>query len=229
MVNNIVNLVADFFNGIVVIAFAVIIGLQFYPAPEVKADTTGIAPNFDITKWKAVGPNDYIFANLSSKKMTKEDSVCLVENMYHEARSDGYAGMYAVAMVTLNRVQDERYPDTICEVIKQGPIRESWKTRQHADLPDSQRIYYPKRHRCQFSWYCDGKADTMYDTEAFYKATEISNLISEAIETDSTLVDITEGSTHYHTVAVFPDWRHDRGMMKISRIGDHLFYRWEIL
>ena len=26
---------------------------------------------------------------------TKEDVVCLVENMYFEARSDGYAGMYA--------------------------------------------------------------------------------------------------------------------------------------
>ena len=35
---------------------------------------------------------------------TKEDVACLVENMYFEARSDGYAGMYAVTMVVMNRV-----------------------------------------------------------------------------------------------------------------------------
>ena len=90
---------------------------------------------------------------------------CLAQNIYFEARAEPQAGQYAVADVALNRVQDNRYPNTICEVIKQGPIRESWKTRKDPDLHDSERKYYPVKNRCQFSWYCDGRADKVYDND----------------------------------------------------------------
>lgn len=209
--------------------FCVLVGLQFYPAPIVKADTTGIVPDTQIVNYKNVEPGDYVFATSIVEGVTQEEIQCLTENLYHEARSDGYAGMYAVAMVTLNRVADPRYPNDVCSVVYQGPVKESWKTKQFKDLPDNQRVYYPRKHRCQFSWYCDGKSDKMYDNDAFWRAVEISNLVLEAATGKYPLVDITEGSTHYHTIEVAPDWRHDRGMMKISRIGDHIFYRWEIL
>ena len=52
---------------------------------------------------------------------------CLALNMYHEARDQGTAGILAVSAVVLNRVRDKRFPNSICEVIYQGPIRESWK------------------------------------------------------------------------------------------------------
>ena len=29
--------------------------------------------------------------------------------------------------VVLNRVNDDRFPNTICEVVKEGPTRKSWK------------------------------------------------------------------------------------------------------
>ena len=38
---------------------------------------------------------------------------------------------------------------------------------------------------------------------------------------------ITEGSTHYHASYVRPNWRNDRGMQHVGRIGSHIFYRWE--
>ena len=34
---------------------------------------------------------------------------CLAQNIYHEARSESTAGRMAVALVTLNRVKDERF------------------------------------------------------------------------------------------------------------------------
>ena len=46
---------------------------------------------------------------------TKEDVACLVENMYFEARSDGYAGIH-VTMVVMN-LHDKRHPDTVCGVV----------------------------------------------------------------------------------------------------------------
>ena len=89
---------------------------------------------------------------------------CLALNVYHEARGQGTAGLFGVTAVVLNRVNDSRFPNTICGVIYQGPTRESWKTRIHKNLPTEDRIYYPIKHKCQFSWYCDGKDDTPYNT-----------------------------------------------------------------
>ena len=78
-------------------------------------------------------------------------ATCLAENVYFEARNQGTAGWSAVISVTLNRVKDKRFPNTVCEVVKQGPTRESWKTRGK-DVSESERKYYPIKHRCQFSW-----------------------------------------------------------------------------
>ena len=72
---------------------------------------------------------------------------CLAQNIYFEAKSEPLAGQYAVADVVLNRVQDTRYPNTICEVVREGPIRESWKTRQTSDPNDAK--FYPIKNRCQ--------------------------------------------------------------------------------
>lgn len=44
---------------------------------------------------------------------------CLAENVYYEARNQPIEGQLAVADVTLNRVEDDRWPDTICGVVKQ--------------------------------------------------------------------------------------------------------------
>ena len=73
---------------------------------------------------------------------SQDDVNCLVENMYFEARSDGYAGMYATSMVVMNRVMDDRYPNTVCEVVKQGPVRESWKTRDNPNIKNENRVFY---------------------------------------------------------------------------------------
>jgi N-acetylmuramoyl-L-alanine amidase len=41
------------------------------------------------------------------------DVRCLAMNIYHEARSESLAGQYAVADVVLNRVESNRFPDTV--------------------------------------------------------------------------------------------------------------------
>jgi len=76
---------------------------------------------------------------------------CLAYNMYHEARSQGTAGIYAVSAVVLNRVNDRRFPNTVCEVVEQGPTRESWKTKKHKDLDPEERVYYPIKNKCTHS------------------------------------------------------------------------------
>ena len=152
-----------------------------------------------------------------------KEANCLALNVYYEARSDNLAGMYAVSDVVLNRVRDDRYPNTICEVVYQGPTKESWKTKQDPDLPDDQRKYNPVRNMCQFSWYCDGKDDIPDDETGWATAQYVAGSILYANKHRG----ITEGSTHYHATYVKPRWAHDRGMNHVGRIGTHIFYRWD--
>jgi spore germination cell wall hydrolase CwlJ-like protein len=59
---------------------------------------------------------------------------CLALNIYHEARGESLQGQMAVAAVTLNRVGDQRFPNTVCDVVWQ-PKQFSWTVS-----PDS---YFP--------------------------------------------------------------------------------------
>ena len=128
---------------------------------------------------------------------------CLAQNIYHEARSESTAGRMAVALVTLNRVKDERFPNTICGVVKQTK-------------------YYPSGridlHSCQFSWYCDGKPDTIKDQSCYKDIL----LIAEVMYTYET-EDFTEGSLWYHSPKVKPKW--SMVYTKVVKIDNHIFYK----
>lgn len=67
--------------------------------------------------------------------------------MYYEARGEPRAGKIAVALVTINRVDDKRYPSTICGVVfqkkqfswtvsynKGGINMKQWRQSQEAAL-----------------------------------------------------------------------------------------------
>lgn len=133
--------------------------------------------------------------------------VCLALNVYHEARDQPFIGQVAVAQVVMNRVRDPRYPDTPCEVVKQGPTY-SWAED------------FPVKNRCQFSWYCDGKSDKAKDVDAWSQAMVIAHGVY-----NGNLDDFVEGATHYHAVYVQPEWAKTK--TPVVRISDHVFYRWE--
>ena len=72
-----------------------------------------------------------------------KEARCLAENIYHEARDQGTAGWLAVAAVTLNRVTDDRFPDTICGVVFQAETTESWKTKGK-DVPSQYQLNWQR-------------------------------------------------------------------------------------
>jgi len=131
---------------------------------------------------------------------------CMALNVYYEARGSNLADKAAVADVVLNRVNDTRYPDTVCGVVKQG-------------LQDANGNML--RNKCQFSWYCDGKHDRPQDEDRWVEAQSIAwNMVEE-----NKYRGITEGSTHYHATYVNPRWA--KTLQLVGRIGAHIFYRWE--
>lgn len=142
-----------------------------------------------------------------------EEVKCLADNIYWEARNQTVKGMFAVGHVTINRVKDSRFPNTVCEVVYQGPTRPSWKDKTK---------YYPVKNRCQFSWYCDGKADVILKQDgALY---DLILMMSFKIYSGK-LKDLTDGATHYHADYVRPEWASSK--TKTMKIGQHIFYRWE--
>ena len=138
--------------------------------------------------------------------------ICLALNTYHEAKNQSMVGQIAVAEVVMNRVQDKRFPNSVCEVVKQGPTRPSW---------EDPKKEYPIKHRCQFSWYCDGKSDIPNNEKAWKKAQDYAYLVLY----NRIAIDVTEGATHYHATYVKPSWAKTK--TRTTRIESHIFYRWE--
>ena len=53
--------------------------------------------------------------------------VCMSYAIYFESRSEPIVAQLAVAQVIMNRVDDHRFPNTVCEVVTDG-LRYSWDT-----------------------------------------------------------------------------------------------------
>ena len=145
-----------------------------------------------------------VLADAEKREIDKNEIECLALNIYFETRAVSLADAIAVSDVVMNRINSARYPNTVCEVVKQG----------HQDSQGNML-----RHKCQFSWYCDGKSDTPKN----YEAWERSVTVAYDMYVNKTYIGITEGSTHYHANYVSPAW--SKQLQRITRVGSHIFYR----
>jgi spore germination cell wall hydrolase CwlJ-like protein len=126
--------------------------------------------------------------------------ICLAEGIYFEARGEPIRGKLAVGRVILNRVESKAYPDSVCLVVYQNKHR---------------------RNRCQFSFACDGKPDTIKERAEWQEIlVHAAWLLATEFE-DGTPSQI-RNSTHYHADYVSPGW--SKRLMLTGRIGHHLFY-----
>lgn len=127
-----------------------------------------------------------------------DDLECLSLNIYHEARGESTQGWLAVAFVTMNRLNSNRFPDSICEVVYQ-PYQFSWTQDGISDTPDLSR----------FS-----------DRQAWKYIQQFSKGFLENYEN---IVDPTEGSMYYHTYQINPSW--SQRLNEVVQIDNHIFYK----
>lgn len=120
---------------------------------------------------------------------------CLRKAIYFEARGETIKGQFAVAEVILNRADSGRYPASVCGVVNQRG-----------------------NGGCQFSYTCDGRADSMRDPEAMDRAGRIARVMLDGAPRALTL-----GAMFFHTTGVRPDW--SRRFDRTATIGSHLFYK----
>lgn len=133
----------------------------------------------------------------------QQEVECLAHNIYFEAKNEPLNGQIAVAFVTLNRVKNGNYGDSICSVVKQ-------KTRGV----------------CQFSWWCDARTNNisqrkLLTTENDVMYNKAMNVALNFYLNNETMSDPSRGALFYHADYVKPGWKN---MHRTAYIGRHIFY-----
>ena len=181
------------FCFIVIMSSAIVSGMR-NPERVVSRAPAPYLPHNDFAR------SESLFRGVKPVAQTEtlaEAQRCLAQAIYFEARSEPIAGWEAVADVVINRALSPTYPGSICGVVFQGQYR---------------------RHKCQFSFACDGLSDRPKQRILWRKALRMAG---------NKLVNVRAGpatarATHYHADYVDPYW--SRSMVKLAKIGRHIFY-----
>jgi spore germination cell wall hydrolase CwlJ-like protein len=122
---------------------------------------------------------------------------CLAQAIYYEAGRESEDGQRAVAQVVLNRVRHPAWPDSVCGVVYQGPMRPGGG--------------------CQFTFTCDGSLMHRPTGSAWIRARQLAaEALAGYVHARVAL------ATHYHANYVAPSWA--PRLRPAAVIGAHLFY-----
>jgi spore germination cell wall hydrolase CwlJ-like protein len=123
---------------------------------------------------------------------------CLSQAVYFESAREPGLGQAAVAQVVLNRVRHPAYPKSICGVVYQGAARGTG---------------------CQFTFTCDGSLKFAPQLALWDQAQAVARRALGGF-----VVKDVGPATHYHADYVAPYWAPT--LVKMTKIGAHIFYRW---
>lgn len=130
---------------------------------------------------------------------------CLAKNIYWEASNEPLRGKKAVAQVTVNRMEDPRFESDVCGVVYER---------------DRVKVRGRMRTICQFSWTC---MTVKNKTPRHPESWEEAQRIAQKYVLDGYHIPELEEALFYHADYVKPRWA--RQMVRIEKIGAHIFYR----
>jgi spore germination cell wall hydrolase CwlJ-like protein len=124
---------------------------------------------------------------------------CMAINVYREAAGEPFEGKVAVAQVTLNRVNDDYFPNDVCGVVYQKNV-------------------FMRGVVCQFSWYCNSAYQARpRNARAYNESYEVAKkVLLEGFEL-ATIKD----ALYFHADYVSPNWSY----IEVAKIGSHIFYK----
>jgi spore germination cell wall hydrolase CwlJ-like protein len=152
--------------------------------------------NVPVPKSEAITQSEVQAVDPAGKSPLDDAITCMARSIYWEAKGKDTDDMEAVANVVMNRLGHEGFPDTVCKVVKQGSETKS----------------------CQFSWWCDGKSDSVQEETQYALAKEIAR---KAL--NKQLPDRTGGAMYFHDKTVKPVWA--KKYIKTASIGLFVFYK----
>lgn len=145
-----------------------------------------------------------LFAALCSNAFAnyEQQLTCLADNAYFEARGEGSAGWQAVTNVVFNRMDNNKFPNTACGVVKQrrGAV-------------------------CQFSWVCSAlNGKTNHRNTKLYR--QIRTFVHHMYRDRTAVIDNTDGALFYHSTKVSKNAMGLRAkIVRTSIVGKHHFYK----
>ncbi len=160
-----------------------------------------------------------------------KDVDCLARNIYYEAANESEEGKVAVGIVTINRVKDDRYANTICQVVHQHMafyaahtivktvmINTGWFGITHAQQVQQRTV--KKVAVCQFSWTCMHVRKPQIDDARWIESQRIARelLADGYIDYRKKYAD----AMYFHSIHIHPQWA--RHMHRIAKTGGHIFY-----
>lgn len=118
-----------------------------------------------------------LFSSVQAVELNDAELYWLTQNTYWEARNQTIAGQILIALVTLNRVNSEKWPDTIQKVVTQ-PLQFSWFSDGKSDIPENQEAWNTAKKVALFTamiwdtlsvtdkkifWYHNDKVDPFWN------------------------------------------------------------------
>lgn len=120
-------------------------------------------------------------ADIRRVQFRQEQIKCLADNIYYESGYEPYNGKVAVAQVTMNRVRNGNFPNTVCGV-----------------------VYQRYKNICQFSWVCKPKRKP--NKAAYKEAQEIAAMVYDgAIRSRD-----VRTALYFHADYVDPYWKNSK-------------------
>ena len=164
--------------------------------------------------------------------LSDKDVDCLARNIFYESGGEPTEGKIAVGIVTVNRAQDPRFGNNVCDVVKARTVvvksREVKRTEMvrvgYFGPPEKVTSVHTVTEQvpvCQFSWVCGGYAKKpKADDERWVESRAIAEGIARG--------DYEEYRAKYgtalffHSTGVRPIWAKSKKM--VTKTGHHLFY-----
>ena len=161
--------------------------------------------------------------------ITDRDIECLARNIFYESGGEPLEGKVAVGIVTINRTQDPRYPNTICGVVKQKTTFNSTKTETVIEtVPGGllsatkqvakQQTRTVQRVVCQFSWVCQRNIKIREDDPRWVESKQVAENLANGGYPE--YQQKYANAKYFHAVYVNPQWK----LKRVTRTGNHIFY-----
>lgn len=105
-------------------------------------------------------------------RFSKTDLFCMAKNIYHEAGHEPTLGKYAVAQVTINRMESPLFGDKVCEVVFE-PKQFSWANNHSRRWTHPSGEAWDEAMRIARDVLENGKRIKGMDDALFYHATYV--------------------------------------------------------
>ena len=163
--------------------------------------------------------------------VSSKDEDCLARNIYYEAGGESEEGKAAVAIVTINRVKDNRFGTGICGVVNQRTVFVRQTQVKKTEMVQAGFFGRPEpviktdvvlQHVpvCQFSWVCAFIRKPKDSDERWQESQRVAREILNDGYLDYRIK--FENALYFHATGILPVWANQKKF--VARVGGHKFY-----